>query len=456
MRRLIPLILFSFFALNGWAADAGVEIRWDAVNKTLGISARNAPLRVVLTELSRQTSWRVVIEPGIRTKVTLRTKPRPASQSLKLLVGRLRYQLTPNSAKPWELRIFESTAEAATEAVEVPRQVVKIVPTELAVVVKDKSAAQKLADQFNADLIGFIKGANAARLKFKSAQQQKRARDQIAKVDGVELVDDIFQHPPPVATIVSEGSSNPIRVTPAPVDAKGALIVGLIDSAVQIKGMDKPKFILEQLTVTDPFEAKEKQLTHGTSMASILLRGLSNKDLGVDQSKVRILPIDVFGDANGATNFDVCQGIALAVSRGASIINLSLGSQRSSKLEHRVIQDGHKAGVLFVAAAGNEPVKSNTYPAAYPEVMAVTAVKPDGELTSYANRGDFIDVAERGRQPVRFYGKTYSVNGTSGASAYVSGLAAALASKHGKRPIEIRELIIKNRPFEPPTEKDEN
>ena len=57
---------------------------------------------------------------------------------------------------------------------------------------------------------------------------------------------------------------------------------------------------------------------------------------------------------------------------------------------------------------------------------------------------------------MRFYGKTYSVNGTSGASAYVSGLAAALASKHGKRPIEIRELIIKNRPFEPPTEKDEN
>ena len=327
-------------------------------------------------------------------------------------------------------------------------------PTELAVIIKDKSAAQKLADQFNADLIGFIKGANAARLKFKSAQQQKRAVIRLPKWTAWSWWM-IFSVPTPVATIVSEGS-NPIRVTPAPVDAKDALIVGLIDSAVQIQGLDKPKFILEQLTVTDPFEAKEKQLTHGTSMASILLRGLSNKDLGVDQSKVRILPIDVFGDANGATNFDVCQGIALAVSSGASIINLSLGSQRSSKLEHRVIQDGHKADVLFVAAAGNEPVKSNTYPAAYPEVMAVTAVKPEGGLTSYSNRGDFIDVAERGRQPVRFYGKTYSVNGTSGASAYVSGLAAALASKHGKRPIEIRELIIKNRPFEPPTGKDEN
>ena len=454
MRRLITLILFSFIALNTWAADNRVEIRWDAVNKTLGISARNAPLRDVLTELRRQTHWKVVIEPGIRAQVTLRTKPRPASQSLKLLVRSLRYQLTPNSAKPWELRVFESTADAATEAVEVVREVVKIVPTELALVVKDKSVAQQLADQFNADLIGFIKGANAARLKFKSAKHQKRARDQIGNAEGVELVDDIFQYPPPVVTVVGGGNTNPIRVSPASIDAKDALIVGLVDTAVQVKGLDKPKFILDQQTVTDPFEPKEKQLTHGTSMASILLRGLSNKDLGVEQSKVRILPIDVFGESKGATNFDVCEGIAMAVASGASIVNLSLGSQRSSNLEHRVIQDGHKAGVLFIAAAGNEPVKSNNYPAAYPEVMAVTAVKPNGELTSYANRGDFIDVAERGRQAVRFHGKTYSVNGTSGASAYVSGLAAALASKHGKRPIEIRELIIKNRPFKPLTETD--
>ena len=205
--------------------------------------------------------------------MTLRTKPRPASQSLKLLVRSLRYQLTPNSAKPWELRVFESTADAATEAVEVAREVVKIVPTEMALVVKDKSVAQQLADQFNADLIGFIRGANAARLKFKSAQLQKRARDQIGNAEGVELVDDIFQYPPPVVTVVGGENANPIRVTPASIDDKDALIVGLVDTAVQVKGLDKPKFILDQQTVADPFEPKEKQLTHGTSMASILLRG---------------------------------------------------------------------------------------------------------------------------------------------------------------------------------------
>lgn len=454
VRRLFTQILFSFFAFSAFAAEQSVEIRWDAVNKTLGISARNAPLRVVLSELRQQTQWQVVIEPGIDAQVNLRTKPRPVRQSLRLLIGNLRYQLSTDALKPWELRVFQTAATAATETIKSPRAGVKVVETDLAVVVKDKSTAQKLADQFNADLIDFIKAANAARFRFKSAQQMKSARDAIAKADGVELVDGIFQYPQPAVTILAGENVNPIRVTPAPIDAKDALVVALVDTAVQVEGLDKPDFVFAQQTVTDPFQPGKNQLTHGTSMASILLRGLSNKDLGVDQSKVRILPIDVFGEAKSATNFDVCEGIALAVASGAQIVNLSLGSQRSSKLEQRVIQDGHRAGVLFIAAAGNEPVDTYTYPAAYPEVMAVTATKPDGELTKYANRGDFIDVAERGRQPVRFNGKTFSVNGTSGASAYVSGLAAALASKHGKKPIEIREMIIKNRPFTPPSDDE--
>ena len=82
--------------------------------------------------------------------------------------------------------------------------------------------------------------------------------------------------------------------------------------------------------------------------------------------------------------------------------------------------------------------------------MAVTATRRDGELATYANRGNFVDVAERGTHPVRYNNRVYAASGTSGATAYISGLAAALATQHGKKPFEIRELIIKNRPFVPP------
>ena len=87
---------------------------------------------------------------------------------------------------------------------------------------------------------------------------------------------------------------------------------------------------------------------------------------------------------------------------------------------------------------------SNEYPAAYPEVMAVTSTRSDGQLTEYANRGNFVDVAERGTQPVRFNNRTYLNTGTSGSTAYISGMSAALATQHGKKPHEIREMVIKN------------
>jgi hypothetical protein len=56
---------------------------------------------------------------------------------------------------------------------------------------------------------------------------------------------------------------------------------------------------------------------------------------------------------------------------------------------------------------------------------------------------------------VRFGKRTYAVTGTSASSAYISGLSAGLASHHQKKPREIRELIIENRPFAPPQPKEE-
>jgi hypothetical protein len=63
------------------------------------------------------------------------------------------------------------------------------------------------------------------------------------------------------------------------------------------------------------------------------------------------------------------------------------------------------------------------YPAAYPEVMAVTAVD-QGQLAPYANRGDFISLGAPGNSIVCFDGQQYIVTGTSASSAFTSGIAA--------------------------------
>jgi subtilisin family serine protease len=76
------------------------------------------------------------------------------------------------------------------------------------------------------------------------------------------------------------------------------------------------------------------------------------------------------------------------------------------------------------AAAGNDPVNTPTYPAAIPGVNAVTALSQPGELASYANYGSFVNMALPGGSQVYLGGTSYTMQGTSVATAYASGIAA--------------------------------
>jgi hypothetical protein len=96
-------------------------------------------------------------------------------------------------------------------------------------------------------------------------------------------------------------------------------------------------------------------------------------------------------------------------------------------LLHDVIQQASKQGIVLFAAPGNEPVTTPTYPAAYPEVTAVTASDGTGHIASYANRGDFVKLMAPGSSVIYYQGQPFYVMGTSVSSAFASGLAAGLA-----------------------------
>ena len=80
----------------------------------------------------------------------------------------------------------------------------------------------------------------------------------------------------------------------------------------------------------------------------------------------KVMNFDVYGSGETTTTFDVRQGIIAAVNAGANPINLSFGGAGESELLHQVIKDAYAKGVVFVAAAGNEPTSANTFPAAWP------------------------------------------------------------------------------------------
>src|SRR5204862_7421381 len=115
-------------------------------------------------------------------------------------------------------------------------------------------------------------------------------------------------------------------------------------------------------------------------------------------------------------------GVYQAVNGGARIVNLSLGGDGDSPFLQKMIKDSHDQGVVFFASAGNEPVATPTYPAAYPEVIAVTAGTRQGVIAPYANYGSFVDAIAPGSAIVNFNGKAWVIMGTSASTAYASGV----------------------------------
>jgi subtilisin family serine protease len=101
---------------------------------------------------------------------------------------------------------------------------------------------------------------------------------------------------------------------------------------------------------------------------------------------------------------------------------------------------------VFVASAGNEPTTANTYPAAWPEVLAVTAGNPAGQLDPYANRGSFVDVSAPGTSYVTFNGQTWMMQGTSVSAAYMAGVIAAASNRDHLTPMQAEQKILSSPP----------
>ncbi len=137
--------------------------------------------------------------------------------------------------------------------------------------------------------------------------------------------------------------------------------------------------------------------------------------------------------------FDIATAMDYAVANGAKVINLSLTlpvanpAQGDVQILRRGVEDAQAAGVLIVAAAGNDTYNGVAYPAAFPGVLAVGASTPADERASFSNYGSRLDLIAPGvgiwstlRQPgYNAYGLYDGAgSGTSFATPHVAGVAA--------------------------------
>ncbi len=172
---------------------------------------------------------------------------------------------------------------------------------------------------------------------------------------------------------------------------------------------------------------------HGTHVAGIAA-AVTNNGVGVAGiSQSKIMAEKVLSASGSGSYSAVASGITHAANNGAKVISMSLGGGFKSNTLQNAVNYAWNKGALIVAAAGNDNSGKISYPAAYPNVIAVSALNPDDSFAYYSNHGKKIELAAPGTGVYSTYpgGGYATMSGTSMATPFVSGSAALVLSKNG-------------------------
>jgi Subtilase family len=170
---------------------------------------------------------------------------------------------------------------------------------------------------------------------------------------------------------------------------------------------------------------------HGTAVAGAAAARANNGFGGVGTCfGCSVLPLRVLGADGIALNVNTAAAIDYAVDHGAAVVNASIYGERSPQVLRDAIVRARAAGVLVVAAAGNEANTTPEFPAAFPETISVASATPAGERAPFTSYGDWVKFAAPDCAPITTLGGGSGVGcATSVSTPLVAGVVGLLRAR---------------------------
>ena len=252
------------------------------------------------------------------------------------------------------------------------------------------------------------------------------------------------------------------------IDAPGAwnmttgssnVIVAIVDSGLDTSHPEFSGRIVYPRDEIEDDNQPQDTCEHGTHVTGIIA-AQGNNGLGIAGMawNVKILPVRALSGTKyscSGTEYDIRDGINWAVTHGAKVINLSLGAlptlgytcEQQFPVMSEAIANAYAAGVLVVAAAGNNGTNRLACPALQSGAMAVGATDINDQRAWYSNYGTGLSVVAPGDSifstlPMSEIDEYGYMSGTSMATPHVTGLAALIWSlSPGLAGDQVRNII---------------
>ncbi|MGH3657293.1 MAG: type VII secretion-associated serine protease mycosin, partial [Micromonosporaceae bacterium] len=212
------------------------------------------------------------------------------------------------------------------------------------------------------------------------------------------------------------------------------VVVAVLDSGVDADHPDLEGQVLDGYNTVDENTDTRDVDGHGTAVATVIAGRDDDAGVAGLAPDAAILPVRVGGER--MYDHDVAEGIRWAVDHDASVINMSLGSARSSPEMTEAVEYALEADVVVVAAAGNVNDRGDlpiTYPARQAGVVAVTGITPEGKAWHNSARGPRAALCAPASGVIAPYDGGYEhVSGTSFAAPMVAAAVALVRAEWPK------------------------